>query len=169
MIIGIKNVSSSHPLKGLIIKRFLLLYGLFLCISISSQQIDTLDFKLPAFSFTPKVFHHPSRVLINSKIFELEVFTDFPKEDIRQVSLFYRTDAAPRYIEHLFEQNEKRYVFRFNPKKTPAVYITYFFTVSLNNGSMYATPVDSSGTLVPITKYLLDPAEYYKKRSEIKN
>ena len=34
---------------------------------------------------------------------------------------------------------------------------------------MYATPVDSAGTLVPITKYLLDPAEYYKKRSEIKN
>ena len=100
MIIGIINVSSSHPFKGLIIKRFLLLYGLLLCSSISSQQIDTLDFKLPAFSFTPKVFHHPSRVLLNSKIFELEVFTDFPKEDIRQVSLFYRTDAAPRYIEH---------------------------------------------------------------------
>ena len=70
MIIGIKNVSSSHPLKGLIIKRFLLLYGLLVCSSIFSQQIDTLDIKLPAFSFTPKVFHHPSRVLLNSRIFE---------------------------------------------------------------------------------------------------
>ena len=55
------------------------------------------------------------------------------------------------------------------PKKKPATYITYFFTVALNNGSMFATPVDSSGTLVPITKYLLDPVDYYKKRSEIKN
>ena len=39
----------------------------------------------------------------------------------------------------------------------------------LNNGSVYATPVDSSGMVTPITKYLLNPAEYYKKRSEIKN
>ncbi len=51
----------------------------------------------------------------------------------------------------------------------PADYITYFFTVSLNNGAMYATPVDSSGFVTPVTKYLLDAAEYYKKRAELKN
>ena len=51
----------------------------------------------------------------------------------------------------------------------PADYITYFFTVSLNNGAMYATPVDSSGLVTPVTKYLLDAAEYYKKRAELKN
>ena len=62
-----------------------------------------------------------------------------------------------------------RYVFSYDPQKQPATYITYFFTVALNNGSMFATPVDSAGTLVPITKYLLDPVEYYKKRSEINN
>ena len=75
----------------------------------------------------------------------------------------------PRYIEHSFNQNEMRYVFSYDPQKQPATYITYFFTVALNNGSMFATPVDSAGTLVPITKYLLDPVEYYKKRSEINN
>ena len=169
MIIGIKNVSNSLRCKGIIIKQFLLLYGLLFYSSLSSQEIDTIDFKLPEFSFTPKLFHHPHKVLFNSRIFELEVFADFPKQDIMQVSLFYRTDAVPRYIEHSFNQNEMRYVFSYDPQKQPATYITYFFTVALNNGSMFATPVDSAGTLVPITKYLLDPVEYYKKRSEIKN
>ena len=169
MIIGIKNVSNSLRCKGIIIKQFLLLYGLLFYSSLSSQEIDTIDFKLPEFSFTPKLFHHPHKVLFNSRIFELEVFADFPKQDIKQVSLFYRTDAVPRYIEHSFNQNEMRYVFSYDPQKQPATYITYFFTVALNNGSMFATPIDSAGTLVPITKYLLDPVEYYKKRSEIKN
>ncbi|GIT57504.1 MAG: hypothetical protein Ct9H300mP18_09330 [Candidatus Neomarinimicrobiota bacterium] len=169
MIIGIKNVSNSLRCKGIIIKQFLLLYGLLFYSSLSSQEIDTIDFKLPEFSFTPKLFHHPHKVLFNSRIFELEVFADFPKQDIEKVSLFYRTDAVPRYIEHSFNQNEMRYVFSYDPQKQPATYITYFFTVALNNGSMFATPVDSAGTLVPITKYLLDPVEYYKKRSEIKN
>jgi len=169
MIIGIKNVSNSLRLKGIIIKQFLLLYGLLFFSSLSAQEVDTVDFKLPRFSFTPLLFHHPHKVLFNSRIFELEVFADFPKKNIKQVSLFYRTDAAPRYIEHLFKQNEMRYVFSYDPRKKPAAYITYFFTVSLNNGSMFATPVDSSGILAPITKYLLDPVEYYKKRSEIKN
>ena len=169
MIIGIKNVSNSLRCKGIIIKKILLLYGLLFYSSLSSQEIDTIDFKLPEFSFTPKLFHHPHKVLFNSRIFELEVFADFPKQDIKQVSLFYRTDAVPRYIEHSFNQNEMRYVFSYDPQKQPATYITYFFTVALNNGSMFATPVDSAGTLVPITKYLLDPMEYYKKRSEIKN
>ena len=169
MIIGIKNVSNSLRCKGIIIKQFLLLYGLLFYSSLSSQEIDTIAFKLPEFSFTPKLFHHPHKVLFNSRIFELEVFADFPKQDIKQVSLFYRTDAVPRYIEHSFNQNEIRYVFSYDPQKQPATYITYFFTVALNNGSMFATPVDSAGTLVPITKYLLDPMEYYKKRSEIKN
>ena len=169
MIIGIKNVSNSLRCKGIIIKQFSLLYGLLFYSSLSSQEIDTIDFKLPEFSFTPKLFHHPHKVLFNSRIFELEVFADFSKHDIKQVSLFYRTDAVPRYIEHSFNQNEMRYVFSYDPQKQPATYITYFFTVALNNGSMFATPVDSAGTLVPITKYLLDPVEYYKKRSEIKN
>ena len=169
MIIGIKNVSNSLRCKGIIIKQFLLLYGLLFYSSLSSQEIDTIDFKLPEFSFTPKLFHHPHKVLFNSRIFELEVFADFPSQDLKQVSLFYRTDAVPRYIEHSFNQNEMRYVFSYDPQKQPATYITYFFTVALNNGSMFATPVDSAGTLVPITKYLLDPVEYYKKRSEIKN
>ena len=86
-----------------------------------------------------------------------------------QKSLFYKTNTHSRFIEHPFKNNAKRFVFSYNPKEMPADYITYFFTVSLNNGAIYATPVDSSGFVTPVTKYLLDAAEYYKKRAELKN
>ena len=168
MISGTKNASRSHQLKRFIIKQTFSFYLLFNIILVG-QDIDTIDFKMPEFSFTPKVFHQPARVLFNSRIFELEVFTDFPKKDVKEVSLLYKTNVHSRYIEYPFKHNAKRYVFSYNPKEQPANYITYFFTLALNNGSVYATPIDSSGMVTPITKYLLNPAEYYKKRSEIKN
>ena len=62
---------------------------------------------MPNFSFTPKVFHQPARVLFNSRIFELEVFTDFSANDIKQVSLFYKTNTHSRFIEYPFKNNAK--------------------------------------------------------------
>ena len=121
---------------------------------------------MPKFSFTPKVFHQPARVLFNSRIFELEVFIDFSANDIKQVSLFYKTNTHSRFIEYPFNNNAKRFVFSYNPKEMPADYITYFFTVELNNGSVFATPVDGSGLLKPVTMNLVDPMQYYKERAE---
>ena len=106
---------------------------------------------------------------IRDRAFELEVFTNFPKEDIRSVTLFYKTDTMPRYIEFPFDLEEKRFAFRYDPREKPAKKITYFFSVGLNNGSLYATPVDTTGNLSPITKYLLDPREYFKKRASLRN
>ncbi|MEA1880905.1 MAG: hypothetical protein U9N31_00660 [Candidatus Marinimicrobia bacterium] len=124
---------------------------------------------MPKFSFTPKVFHHPDRVLFNSRAFELEVFTDFPREKIQSVSLFYKTDTMPRIVEIPFHPQDKRFVFRYDPKEKPANKITYFFTVGLKDDAMFATPVDSLGQLQPITKFLLNPADYFKKRASLRN
>ncbi|MBC8345012.1 MAG: hypothetical protein ISR82_07500 [Candidatus Marinimicrobia bacterium] len=121
------------------------------------------------FSFTPKLFHHPQRVLFNSRAFDLEVFSDFPRDSVESLSLFYMTDAVPRYREIPFDPQEKRFSYRYDPRNNPANYITYFFTISLINGELYGTPVDSVGRLNPITKYLLDPIEYYKKRASFRN
>jgi hypothetical protein len=124
---------------------------------------------MPRFSFTPKIFHHPEKVLFNSRAFELEVFTEYPRNDIKTVSLFYKTDTMSRLMEVPFNPLDKRYVFRYDPKEKPAEKIVYFFTVYLKDGGMLATPVDSSGQIKPITKYLLNPADYYKKRASLKN
>ena len=167
MIIGIKNASHLHQLEKVTIKP--ILFILLMVGTLTPQAADSLDFEMPVFSFTPKVFHHPDRVFFNTRAFELEVFANFPKEDIRLVSLFYKTDTMPRYIEFPFDLEEKRFAFRYDPREKPAKKITYFFSVGLKNGSLYATPVDTTGNLSPITKNLLDPREYFKKRASLRN
>ena len=94
---------------------------------------------------------------------------EFEKKSIKQVSLFYRTDSQPRYREISFPPKSKRYSYTYNPKKNPANYITYFFKVELVDGKVFATPIDDSGILNPITMNLVDPFEYYKQRAEGKN
>tara|TARA_B100000745_G_scaffold2624_1_gene2194 strand:+ start:1757 stop:2257 length:501 start_codon:yes stop_codon:yes gene_type:complete len=165
MTIGIKSASPLPQPEKLILKRI----SIFLLVwFVSAQEIDSLDFKMPNFSFTPKVFHHPDRVLFNSRAFELEVFTKYPRDEIKSVSLFYKTDSISRLREVPFNPQDKRYVFRYDPKKNPTERIVYFFTVYLKDGGMFATPVDSSGEIMPITKYLLNPVDYYKKRASLK-
>ncbi|MBT3479433.1 MAG: hypothetical protein HOA15_07670 [Candidatus Marinimicrobia bacterium] len=166
MTIGIKSASPLPQHEQPILKRILIFLLVWF---VSAQEIDTLDFKMPKFSFTPKVFHHPARVLFNSRAFELEVFTKYPRDKIKSVSLFYKTDTISRLREVPFNPQDKRYVFRYDPKENPAGRIVYFFTVYLKDGGMFATPVDSSGQIMPVTKHLLNPAEYFKKRASLRN
>lgn len=97
------------------------------------------------------------------------MFVGFDKNKIKQASLFFRTDSQLRYREISFSMDSERFLYRYNPKENPANYITYFFTVELKSGQVYATPVDSSGLLIPITKNLIDPIKYYKERAEGKS
>lgn len=122
----------------------------------------------PHFSYTPRVFHLPDRVLFNTRPFNLEVFIDFPRDSLESVSLFYKTDSLPRFHEIPMTLNAPRFLFRYDPLEHPASQITYFFTVTTKDGALYATPVDSLGNLNPITKFLLDPTEYFKRRSELR-
>jgi hypothetical protein len=116
-----------------------------------------------------EVLHHPNKVLFNSRAFELEVFTDFLQKELESVSLFYKTDDKPQFIEIPFDLKSNRYVFTYDPRVNPANEITYFFTVIHNNGSVYATPIDKEGNLKPLTQSFVDPVEYYKQRAAYKN
>jgi len=163
MITGIKNVSLLLLDEESIIK-YLFLF--FVTCIIYAQESKLSGFDSTRFIANQKFFHHPEKVLFNSRAFNLEVFADFDKKLIKQVSLFYRTDSQPRYREVLFPPKSKRYSYRYNPQKNPANYITYFFTVELKNGKVFATPIDSAGVLNPITMNLVDPVKYYKERAE---
>ena len=116
-----------------------------------------------------RIFHQPEKVLFSSRAFNLEMFIEIDKKLIKEASLFFRTDSQPRYREISFSLDKERFIYRYNPKENPAKYITYFFTVELKSGQIYATPVDSSGLLIPITKNLVDPIKYYKERAEGKS
>ena len=117
---------------------------------------------------TSKVLHHPNKVLFNSQPFELEVFTDFLKDEVESVSLFYKIDKKPQFIEIPFDLDLHRYVYRYDPKVKPAEKITYFFTIILKNGAIHAVPTTQTGELKPITQNLVDPVEFYKQRAAYK-
>ena len=129
------------------------------------QELDS-KIEKSKFLASKKIFHHPHKVLFNSRGFDLEVFTDYERDQIKQVSLFYRTDSQPRYREVPFSKTADRFSFRYDPHVFPTNYITYFFTVELINGSVLATPIDSSGLLKPVTMNLVDPMKYFKERAE---
>ena len=134
-----------------------------------SQQANEMPSYTKGFLNHNRIFHQPEKVLFNSRAFNLEMFVEIDKKLIKEASLFFRTDSQPRYREISFSLDKDRFIYRYNPKEYPAKYITYFFTVELKSGQIYATPVDSSGLLIPITKDLVDPIKYYKERAEGKS
>ena len=134
-----------------------------------SQQTNERPSYTKGFLNHNRIFHQPEKVLFSSRAFNLEMFVEIDKNLIKEASLFFRTDSQPRYREISFSLDKERFIYRYNPKENPAKYITYFFTVELKSGQIYATPVDSSGLLIPITKNLVDPIKYYKERAEGKS
>lgn len=143
--------------------------GILLTLGLLFSPPDSLGNRVSSgFSHTPKVFHHPARVLFNTHPFYLEVFVKFPRKDLKSVSLFYQSELMSRFMEIPMDIQATRYRFRYDPIEHPAQKITYFFTVATKDGSLYATPVDSSGRLKPITKYLLEPRSYFKRRAALK-
>jgi hypothetical protein len=72
--------------------QLILCTGLIFCSTDSLKTPMKISDRI--FSFTPKLFHHPQRVLFNSRTFDLEVFSDFPRDSVQSISLFYKTDMV---------------------------------------------------------------------------
>ena len=53
-------------------------------IGVSFGQEDGLQIKQPKFLADQKIFHHPHKVLFNSRAFDLEVFTEYDKKQVKQ-------------------------------------------------------------------------------------
>ena len=166
MTTGTKNALLLPRVKVKTIKQISLI--LLFCAAFSQQANEMPSFT-KGFLNHNRIFHQPEKVLFNSRAFNLEMFVEIDKKLIKEASLFFRTDSQPRYREISFSLDKDRFIYRYNPKENPAKYITYFFTVELKSGQIYATPVDSSGLLIPITKDLVDPIKYYKERAEGKS
>lgn len=166
MTTGTKSALLSPRVEVKTIKHISLV--LLFCAAFSQQSNERHSFT-KGFLNHNRIFHQPEKVLFNSRAFNLEMFVEIDKKLIKEASLFFRTDSQPRYREISFSLDKERFIYRYNPKENPAKYITYFFTVELKSGQIYATPVDSSGLLIPITKDLVDPIKYYKERAEGKS
>lgn len=111
-----------------------------------------------------KVMHRPDDVVFDSRPYDMDLFVDHSDEEIVNVSIFFKTDAITHFIEHHLTKTRARYRFRFNPAITPAESITYFFVVTLNDGSVQAAPLNKNGYIDVVERKLVDPVEYFKRR-----
>jgi hypothetical protein len=139
----------------------------FLLLFIASSLIQAFDEKLPPegpFPITPKVFHHPEKVLFNTRPYNMDLFVDFDEEEIESASVFIKTNAMESYIEFRMNTYRARYRHAFNPLLTPATTIEYFFVVILKDDSIYAAPLDKDGYIIIVKHILEDPAEYFKRK-----
>lgn len=116
------------------------------------------------FLSTPRIFHHPAPVLFVNRPYDIDLFVDFPADSLESVSLFYRTDSMPRFQEVTLPIQRARYRYRFDPNRQPATELSYFFVVTLQDFSLYATPLDEEGRPLPITRRLRDPVQYYRRK-----
>ncbi len=116
------------------------------------------------FPVTTKVFHRPDDVIFDSRPYDMDLFVDHTEDTIENVSIFFKTNEMSHFSEHHLTKTRARYRFRFNPTITPAASITYFFVVTLRDGSVYAAPLNKHGNINVIERILVDPAEYFKQR-----
>jgi len=116
------------------------------------------------FPITPKVFHHPEKVLFNTRPYNMDLFVDFDDKEIESVSVFIKTDAMESYIEFPLNTFRARYRHPFNPLLTPAKTIEYFFVVILKDESIYAAPLDKNGYIIIVKRTLENSAEYFKRQ-----
>ena len=130
---------------------------------LSSEPADTIE-KPPVGSYleTVKIIHHPSEIMFQGRMYDLELFVHFPEDILKSVSLFIRTDTTNRYQEIPMKLKRGRYSVRYDPAVYPGVLLQYFFIVRLADYSVFATPINKNGIIQPVEHKLIDPVKYYQ-------
>jgi hypothetical protein len=116
------------------------------------------------FLTTPNVFHTEPEVLFTNRPQHIDLFVEFPKQDLESVRLYFRTDSMTVWQEIHLDYFRGRYRYLFDPNAIPGTALDYFFVVTQKNFSIYADPLDENGKLNPVSKPLLDPVKYYRDK-----
>jgi len=144
---------------------FLLVF--LVCFSINGQEPESdLIFGFPQLSFKPskKLVHHPPIPFFKNRLFNLELFVDFPSDSLEKTSLFLRTNKMKQFQEKMLKIKKGLYSFEFNPMSFPGDSLEYFFYVETKSSGYYALPLDSDGRIKPLKQKFVDPVVYYKQR-----
>lgn len=119
----------------------------------------------PSFLKTVRIIHEPPKTVFIGRPCDLELFVDFPRDSVRSVHLFLRTDKMTLYRDIPLRGKYGGYSFRFWDKEMPALTLEYYFVVELAGTAIFATPIDSTGAIRPVFRSLVDPVEYYKRKT----
>lgn len=137
---------------------------LFMTVPVCGQEAETDAESLlkRKFASTTKLLHKPPRPFFQGRPYNLEFFSDLPKDSVETLALFFKTEANLEYWEVPLEPYRGRYRFRYDPKLHPGEEITYFFVAIMKNAGIYAVPLNGDGKLAPYYIRLVDPIKYYE-------
>ncbi|MEE9167072.1 MAG: hypothetical protein V3U24_06395 [Candidatus Neomarinimicrobiota bacterium] len=135
---------------------------IFLLSTLLPQSTDSL--LLRTFPLTGKLFHVAPSPFFQGRPYFLELFIDIPPDSLESASIFFKTDSSLQFQALPLEKYRGRFRFRYDPQNLPSNTITYFFTATEKNFGLHATPLDTSGKIVPVTLRLVDPIKYYEAR-----
>ncbi len=129
----------------------------------TADTIPTSPFNGQTFLETVRIVHHPPEIMFERRPYDLACYVDFPEDSILSVTLFLKTDKSSFYQEIDLSRFYDMYSYRWLDNELKYSTVEYFFLVE-TTGTIFATPLDSSGSIQPVKRTILNPVEYYRRR-----
>ncbi|MFQ6674307.1 MAG: hypothetical protein ACE5GH_05940 [Fidelibacterota bacterium] len=138
--------------------RFMAIPLFFLAPGYPQSQGDLLS---RSFHSAYRIHHSPPSPFFKGRPYHLELFVDIPRDSLKAVSLFLKTEKFLEYQEIALDTYRGRYRFTYDPVQYPGDTLSYFFAVTATDFRIYATPLDTLGRIKPLEVHPLDPEKYY--------
>ena len=130
----------------------------------AAEPDSTLDISASYLQTIPLLMHLPPKIVFDDRLTKLQLYVDIPEDSIETVSIFYRTNTMENMQEIILAKEKGSYSFNFDPGIQGGDSVAYFFTVTVKDQSIHATPLDINGKIKPYNKPLVDAIKYYEER-----
>ena len=85
--------------------------------------------------------HQPTSTIESNRSLDLEIFSDFSKDDIVKSEIYFKTDNQIAYIkENLIRSSDSYFNFSLSPDLILGEYISYYFVFQLSNDEYITLP-----------------------------
>ena len=101
----------------------------------------TFYFCLLSVFFGSILDHQPTSTIESNRSLDLEIFSDFSKDDIVKSEIYFKTDNQIAYIkENLIRSSDSYFNFSLSPDLILGEYISYYFVFQLSNDEYITLP-----------------------------
>ena len=85
--------------------------------------------------------HQPTSTIEPNRSLDLEIFSNFPNDDIVKSEIYFKTDNQIAYIkENLIKSSDSYFNFSLSPDLVVGEYISYYFVFQLSNDEYVTSP-----------------------------
>lgn len=110
--------------------------------------------------------HHPPEIIFTGRLYDLDLYVDFPRDSLESVALFVKTESMSRFQEIQLSGADRWYHYRFDPQRFPGKTLQYFFLVQIKGKGLFATPLNQDGYIQPVKRTRIDPREYFRWKQQ---